>query len=243
MMDFKHLSKKQRIALYIIILLCILVIIFSSIHRRKVNPTGSLMGTTFQTSNYPYVAAVNSNGDLMSVSATELMVPTGTIMMWATNTIPTGWLECNGQSCSQYTDLANVLSSQTVPNLSGYVPVGYSATDSNFNTLLKNVGSDTVTLTTDNLPSHNHGLTFQPTNDNNTTWLNGTYQTFRVPIAGSYTNHVQPFKGTGAVTCLDTNGSLSQLSVGINNQTTNVGNGSAVSVIQPSVVLKFIIKT
>lgn len=46
-------------------------------------------------------------------------LPIGTIIAWASNTIPTeggAWLECNGQSCSSYPALVNVLGKSTVPD-------------------------------------------------------------------------------------------------------------------------------
>lgn len=49
-------------------------------------------------------------------------VPVGTIIAWASNTIPTEggtWLECNGQSCSSYPALVNVLGKSTVPDYRG----------------------------------------------------------------------------------------------------------------------------
>lgn len=49
-------------------------------------------------------------------------VPIGTVIAWASNTIPTEggvWLECNGQSCSSYPALNNVLGKSTVPDYRG----------------------------------------------------------------------------------------------------------------------------
>jgi len=44
--------------------------------------------------------------------------PVGTIVAWADSTPPTGWLECNGQSTSGYTELAAVVGAN-VPDLRG----------------------------------------------------------------------------------------------------------------------------
>lgn len=49
-------------------------------------------------------------------------VPIGTVIAWASNTTPTEggvWLECNGQSCSSYPALVNVLGKSTVPDYRG----------------------------------------------------------------------------------------------------------------------------
>ena len=49
-------------------------------------------------------------------------VPIGTVITWASINNPTEngvWLECNGQSCSSYPELAKVLGTNTVPNYCG----------------------------------------------------------------------------------------------------------------------------
>ena len=46
-------------------------------------------------------------------------VPIGTVIAWAGSKAPTNngtWLECNGQSCAGYAELANVLGKSTVPD-------------------------------------------------------------------------------------------------------------------------------
>jgi phage-related tail fiber protein len=49
---------------------------------------------------------------------TNAPVITGSIIMWATLTIPVGYLECNGQSTAAYPDLAAVVG-PNVPDLRG----------------------------------------------------------------------------------------------------------------------------
>ena len=39
--------------------------------------------------------------------------------IWFSNTIPYGWLLCNGQSCASYPNLATFLGKNTVPDLRG----------------------------------------------------------------------------------------------------------------------------
>ena len=48
-------------------------------------------------------------------------VPVGTIIAWASANAPSGgtWLECNGQSCAAYPELAAVLGKNTVPDYRG----------------------------------------------------------------------------------------------------------------------------
>ena len=49
-------------------------------------------------------------------------VPIGTVIIWASNNVPQEngvWLECNGQSCAAYPELAKVLGKDTVPDYRG----------------------------------------------------------------------------------------------------------------------------
>ena len=73
------------------------------------------------------------------------LVPTGCIMQWATNTPPSGWLLCDGQSTSGYAALAAIVGA-SVPDLRGRVPVGRNS--GTFATLGATGGAETNT--------HNH---------------------------------------------------------------------------------------
>ena len=51
--------------------------------------------------------------------------PIGTIIMWASSNNPSDggvWLDCNGQSCSAYPALVEVLGTNTVPDMRGLFP-------------------------------------------------------------------------------------------------------------------------
>ena len=92
----------------------------------------------------------------------------GEIKMWAGNTIPDGWLLCDGSEVSkaEYPNLyaaigdlwgvPNSSSNFKLPNLSGRVPVGYADADTDFNTVGKQDGEKTHLLTVDEMPSHTH---------------------------------------------------------------------------------------
>ena len=99
-------------------------------------------------------------------------VPTGAIMMWTDddNSVPEGWTACNGNSYSTsdplYEKLFDVIGYRygsvsdgaqfRVPNLKGRIPVGVDNLDSDFNVFGKTGGAKTHTLTTAQMPSHNH---------------------------------------------------------------------------------------
>jgi microcystin-dependent protein len=85
--------------------------------------------------------------------------PVGTIVMYGGTTAPTGWLLCNGQSTASYTALAAVVGAN-VPDLMGRAPIGYGdSADSGIttrSTIGAKVGAETHTLTTGEMPVHNH---------------------------------------------------------------------------------------
>ena len=144
---------------------------------------------------------------------------TGSIVMYGSTTIPTGYLECNAQAVSRttYADLFAVIGTTfgagngtttfNVPELRDKFPVGRSGTKA----LASNAGSDTATLTTANLASHSHGVS-------------GSNYT----AAQVNTNSVQPRQ------------SAYNFSV---NVIDNTGSGTAFNTFPPYIALTFIIKT
>lgn len=98
--------------------------------------------------------------------------PAGVITQYGGTTAPTGWLLCQGQAISRvnalYTRLFTAIGTNygigdgsttfNVPNLQGRIPVGKDATQSEFDDLAETGGSKTHTLTTANMPSHQHGV-------------------------------------------------------------------------------------
>ena len=97
--------------------------------------------------------------------------PAGVITQYGGSTAPTGWLLCQGQAISRtnplYTRLWGAISTNygigdgsstfNVPNLQGRIPVGKDAT-AEFDVLGETGGSKTSTLSTPNLPPHQHGV-------------------------------------------------------------------------------------
>lgn len=82
---------------------------------------GTMTGQLLLSTNNPTVtAAATSKGYVDTAIATGVSGATlpGAIVMWGGTSIPTGWLECNGQSTAGYTNLISIYGS-TVPDLRG----------------------------------------------------------------------------------------------------------------------------
>lgn len=121
----------------------------------KANLAGGNSFTGTQTFGTPLAIGSGGTGNNSGVN----LVPTGCIMMWYTNTPPSGWLLCNGQSTTGYTALAAVVGA-TVPNLQGRVPVGRDAAQTEFDVLGEIGGAKSVTLTANQsgLRDHRHQM-------------------------------------------------------------------------------------
>ncbi len=98
------------------------------------------------------VSLENDGQATKTVDLSGLAVPVGTIMMWATNTPPTGWVLCDGASITAYPQLVTVLGSNNAPNLEDRFPYGAGS----LKTLGQSGGSDSVALSEANIPEHSH---------------------------------------------------------------------------------------
>lgn len=97
--------------------------------------------------------------------------PTGSVIAFAGNYAPNGFLLCNGAAVSRstYSVLYGVIGTTygvgdgsttfNLPNLDGKVVVGYDISQTAFNAVGKAGGATTHTLTTSELPTHNHSHT------------------------------------------------------------------------------------
>jgi len=172
-------------------------------------------------------------------------IPTATIIPWSDSSVPSGYLECNGQAVSRstYSALFAIVgttygagdgsSTFAVPNLSDNVPVGKSnnkalASTGGANTVTNagNVAGSTAnaTLSTPQLASHSH---------------NAGYANFSPAYKRNYPgNH--PYIGPAANPATSSNtGSGGGHS---HNMSANFS-GDATSVLQPYLTIIYVIKT
>jgi microcystin-dependent protein len=87
----------------------------------KVNSSGI---TANELANDSVTTVKILDGNVTQAKTNNSLVPTGAIMAFGMNSVPTGWLACNGQSTSGYTALAALVGAN-VPDLRGYFVRGF----------------------------------------------------------------------------------------------------------------------
>lgn len=181
--------------------------------------------------------------------------PTGSVMLWTTNTAPTDWLLCDGTAVSRttYATLFSLIgttygvgdSSTTfnLPNLKGRIPVGRDAAQTEFDTLNESGGSKAVTLTANEsgLVGHGHSDTFSIGNDS-PDHTHGEYYPNRsgsILQGGGSRNDITPvYQQTGWASA--------RHSHALSGAVTSVAGASASSShtnLQPYLVMNYIIRT
>jgi microcystin-dependent protein len=218
-------------------------------------------GFIFENANEEALMSIHGNGHIYAPT----LVPAGAMMMWTSTTSPKGFLLCDGASYSTsvfitlfaaigYTYNTSVAVNSgvfQVPDMRGRVPVGrgdFANSDGWWynNTTVKTLGgkggNETMNLVEANLPVHSHGV--------------GSYAT---GSAGSHTHTATTGRqnnlatgtaksaldvaGTGTVTSgaatISTAGDHTHTMSGTSGTT---GSGVGVNMMQPYVVVNYIIK-
>lgn len=180
--------------------------------------------------------------------------PVGTIVMYGAAIAPTGWLLCDGQSTASYPALAAVVGAN-VPDLMGRTPVGYGSGSglTARTTLFAKFGAESTTLTSSHIPEHNHtinhghGNSFSVTGDGAHAHSINTAIDIANAIAGT-TNWLIDAAHTD-LNYLNTNNVGHSHGIGGGVSDHNGGSGyygtaspTAVTAVQPSTVVNFIIK-
>jgi microcystin-dependent protein len=144
-------------------------------------------GVTAGTYNNPDQIVVNGQGQITSLTqGAGASIPTGIIVMWSgsASSVPSGWALCNGQT----------VSSSTTPDLRGMFIVGSGGTYSTGDT----GGSENVTLTTSNLPSHTHTISSHTHNIGNHSHTVDSHSHNIGNHSHNVGNHSHNFSGSGS---------------------------------------------
>lgn len=132
-------------------------------------PANTSIGSVSAT-EIGYLDGITSSVQTQLNTALSAVAPSGSIMIWSTDTAPTNWLLCNGATVSRttYATLFAVIGTTygagdgsttfVLPNLVGRIPIGKDANQAEFNALGETGGAKTVTLATTNLPAHTHSI-------------------------------------------------------------------------------------
>jgi microcystin-dependent protein len=226
---------------------------------------GTIAGNTTFGAPVNFYSGVN----LGQQSLYSMLPPVGSIMPYAGNKSPLGWLVCDGSEYSYtlYPNLYNVIGSTydtstglpapaagnfRVPNLKGRMPVGLDAGITDFNTRGKSGGSTTVTITVAQMPVHKHENTAALTSgtvsitDTGHVHLQNEASTGGLLANAADSNVDYTYFHTGAGR-FNTNSAYTGISASVGTAVTvtnvDAGSGNAVDNMSPYLVLNYIIKT
>ena len=113
---------------------------------------------------------IKRNQEVSTSYVADTLMPVGSMLMWTSETLPTGWLLCDGTAVSRttYEDLYETIGTTygvgdnsttfNLPNLKGKFPIGIDDSDTDFDALGETGGAKDVTLSESELPSHDHSI-------------------------------------------------------------------------------------
>lgn len=202
------------------------------------------------TSNAGHVKGVNGTDGAPGAPGATGVGPSGTILIYAGSSAPSGWLLCNGESVlrADYAALFAIIGTTygsvdathfTLPDLRGKVVVGVDASQTEFDDLGETGGEKTHVLTETEMPSHTHtgpSHTHTIAHEHSVVYGGGSGGTTRRLVTSTTNTSSGSFADQ---TAIDTANSGS----GGTGATGSAGSGEAHNNLQPYIALNYIIKT
>ena len=216
-------------------------------------------------------AVTATHSTINSIPSSFFTMPSGSIIVYAGSSAPSGWLICDGSAISRstYSVLFGIISTTygvgdssstfNIPDLTGRVPVGKEGSQNRItnalvgltSTALGNVGGSqghTLTAAQSGVPAHTHGLTMNPHNhtfvgDSHSHTLSHGLDSFH-DISGSTPSGNFASGQTKTTSSTQVSGTIqNSTSSGTiaNNSTANAS--AAHPIVQPSIILNYCIKT
>jgi microcystin-dependent protein len=187
------------------------------------------------------IQQVRSVGDVLL--QTTVIQPAGIIQMYAGSTAPTNWLLCDGSAVSRTTysalfsaigtnyGVGNGSTTFNLPNLTNRMPIGKGT--GSFSTLNNTGGAETFTLSSGNMPAHQHYIGI------NTYAASGVGSAVPMASANNYmhlgadtNSNTDRYRMTGRGDIVANAG-----------LTSSTGSGTAFNKMSPYIVVNFIIYT
>jgi len=204
--------------------------------------------------------ATTANGAKINLGLGTFLVPTGSLIMWPSNTIPSDWKLCDGAAVSRvtYATLFSLLGTAfgagdgsttfNLPNFKNKFPYGADA-------VVVGATGGSTTITTNNLPSHTHTFSVSSTGSGTTNTGNATISDPGHAHSGVLNDSGagQLVAGTGIAynrllatnsntTGITDSGHTHGFSVTTSGSGTTAGTGSGTDFLPPYLGINFIIK-
>ena len=140
---------------------------------KTADTTASDNGLSVQNSDSTEIFAVEGNGAVVAPlgrisDKTGFVAPVGSLIMFISTTAPQGWLTCDGSAVSRttYAELYALIGDSygngdgsttfNLPDMRGKGAIGYKSDNTKFDAMGKTGGEEIHTLTKAEMPSHNH---------------------------------------------------------------------------------------
>jgi microcystin-dependent protein len=210
--------------------------------------TLNISGNITANSDLTILGSLNSRyvkQEHVPIGTYSLLVPTGSVTVFAGAVAPGGWLFCDGSTVARavYEALYNVIGTTyggnstnfNLPDMRGRVAIGVGAGAGLTNRILGVPGgSETHTLTTSELPAHTH----TGTTDATTVSLNDATSVVRAPGGGDNID----ISGGGGISGGNAVSNITADSHTHTFTTNSTGGGNAHTIMQPYLPLYYIIK-